>query len=87
MTSLLLAATVVAGGAIAWILAARARRTGQDEQYVRILRAKEAFLSALVNNTDDLLLAVDRDLRVTMMNEALRAAIERNYGFCAPAGR
>ena len=49
-------------------------------------RAKEALLSALVNNTDDLLLAVDRDLRVTMMNEALRAAIERNYGFVPTLG-
>ena len=83
---LLLAAAVVAAGAAAWILAARARRSGQDEQHVRVLRAKEAFLSALVNNTDDLLLAVDRDLRVTMMNEALRAAIERNYGFALQLG-
>ena len=45
------------------------------------VRAKEAFLTALVDNTDDLLLAVDRQLRVTMMNDALRAAVRRNYGF------
>jgi diguanylate cyclase (GGDEF)-like protein/PAS domain S-box-containing protein len=50
------------------------------------VRAKEALLSALVNNTDDLVLAVDRNLRVTMMNEALRAAIERNYGFTLTLG-
>ena len=49
-------------------------------------RAKEALLSALVNNTDDLLLAVDRDLRVTMMNKAFCAAIERNYGFAPKLG-
>jgi diguanylate cyclase (GGDEF)-like protein/PAS domain S-box-containing protein len=45
------------------------------------VRAKEAFLTALVNNTDDLLLAVDRQLRITMMNDALRVAVQRNYGF------
>jgi PAS domain S-box-containing protein len=45
------------------------------------VRAKEAFLTALVNNTDDLLLAVDRQLRITMMNDALRVAVRRNYGF------
>jgi diguanylate cyclase (GGDEF)-like protein/PAS domain S-box-containing protein len=50
------------------------------------VRTKEALLSALVNNTDDLLLAVDRDLRLTMMNEALRSAIERNYGFVPALG-
>ena len=50
------------------------------------LRAKEALLSALVNNTDDLLLAVDRDLRVIMMNNALREAVERNYGFIPALG-
>src|SRR5262249_7679632 len=49
-------------------------------------RAKEALLSALVDNTDDLLLAVDRELRMTRMNEALRGAIERNYGFVPALG-
>lgn len=39
------------------------------------LRASEAFLSALINNTDDLILATDRQLHVTMMNDAFRKAI------------
>jgi diguanylate cyclase (GGDEF)-like protein/PAS domain S-box-containing protein len=45
------------------------------------LRASEGFLSALVNNTDDLIFATDRELRLTLMNEAFRRAIRRNYGF------
>ena len=45
------------------------------------LRGSEAFLAALVNNTDDLILATDRELHVTMMNEACKKAIAKNFGF------
>jgi diguanylate cyclase (GGDEF)-like protein/PAS domain S-box-containing protein len=36
------------------------------------VRASEAFLQALVNQTDDLILSVDPELRITQFNEALR---------------
>jgi diguanylate cyclase (GGDEF)-like protein/PAS domain S-box-containing protein len=36
------------------------------------VRASEAFLQALVNQTDDLILSVGPDLRITQINEALR---------------
>jgi diguanylate cyclase (GGDEF)-like protein/PAS domain S-box-containing protein len=45
------------------------------------LRASQTFLSALINNTDDLILATDRDLRITLMNDAFKRAIQRNFGF------
>jgi diguanylate cyclase (GGDEF)-like protein/PAS domain S-box-containing protein len=45
------------------------------------LRASETFLSALINNTDDLILASDRDLRITLMNDACRRVIPRSFGF------
>jgi diguanylate cyclase (GGDEF)-like protein/PAS domain S-box-containing protein len=50
------------------------------------LRASETFLSALVNNTHDLICATDRELRLTLMNEAFRRAIPRNYGFALELG-
>jgi diguanylate cyclase (GGDEF)-like protein/PAS domain S-box-containing protein len=81
---LLLSAVVIAFGPVAWLLAARAGQTAR-KQAEEVARTREGFL-ALVNNTDDLVLAVDRDLRVTMMNEAVRAAIERNYGFVLELG-
>ncbi len=80
----LLSAVVIAGGLVAWLLAARAGQIAR-KQAEEAARTREGFL-ALVNNTDDLVLAVDRDLRVTMMNEAVRAAIERNYGFVLELG-
>jgi diguanylate cyclase (GGDEF)-like protein/PAS domain S-box-containing protein len=88
----LLAAAILGSGVIGWLLAVRVRQMRQHQQHLRsknaeeTVRAKEAFLAALVDNTDDLLLAVDRDLRVTMMNEALRAAVERNFGFALVPG-
>jgi diguanylate cyclase (GGDEF)-like protein/PAS domain S-box-containing protein len=45
------------------------------------LRANQTFLTALINNTDDLILATDRDLRITLMNEPLKRAIQHSFGF------
>jgi diguanylate cyclase (GGDEF)-like protein/PAS domain S-box-containing protein len=78
-----LAASLLAAAPLAWLLALGARRVRPDAHTsdLRVNRAEEALLSAVLDNTDDLLLAVDRRLRITMMNEALRAAVQRNYGF------
>jgi diguanylate cyclase (GGDEF)-like protein/PAS domain S-box-containing protein len=45
------------------------------------VRRNQALFSATVNTTDDGIAAVDRDLRITMVNEALRAAVQRYLGF------
>jgi diguanylate cyclase (GGDEF)-like protein/PAS domain S-box-containing protein len=50
------------------------------------LRASQTFLSALINNTDDLILASDRELRITLMNDAFRRAIPRGFGFALEEG-
>jgi diguanylate cyclase (GGDEF)-like protein/PAS domain S-box-containing protein len=45
------------------------------------VRHGQALISATVNTTDDGIAAVDRDLRITMVNEALRAAVQKYLGF------
>ncbi len=45
-----------------------------------VVSRSEALLSATVNTTDDAIVALDRDLRITMMNEALRIAVRRYFG-------
>src|SRR5262249_57277325 len=45
------------------------------------VRRSQALFSATVNTTDDGIAAVDRNLRITMVNEALRAAVQRYLGF------
>jgi diguanylate cyclase (GGDEF)-like protein/PAS domain S-box-containing protein len=44
-----------------------------------VVSRSQALLSATVNTTDDAIVAVDRDLRITMMNEALRRAVRRYF--------
>ena len=67
-------------------------QTGLDGQAVRLtgfniditqhvraeqaVRASEAFLHALVNQNDDLILSVDRDLRITQFNDPLRRLVQ-----------
>jgi len=50
------------------------------------VRSSQAFLSALIDNTEDFILTVDRDLRLTMFNEALKAAVRRNFGIDLASG-
>ena len=45
------------------------------------VRRSQALFSATVNTTDDGIAAVDRDLRITMVNEALRAAVQKYLDF------
>jgi len=45
------------------------------------VRRSQALFSATVNTTDDGIAAVDRDLRITMVNDALRDAVHRYLGF------
>ena len=44
------------------------------------VRRSQALFSATVNTTDDGIAAVDRDLRITMVNDALRGAFQRYLG-------
>jgi diguanylate cyclase (GGDEF)-like protein/PAS domain S-box-containing protein len=48
----------------------------QRVQAEQAVRASEAFLHALVNQNDDLILSVDRDLRITQFNDALRRLVQ-----------
>jgi len=50
------------------------------------VKRSQALFSATVNTTDDGIAAVDRDLRITMVNEALRAAVQKYLGFEPAAG-
>jgi diguanylate cyclase (GGDEF)-like protein/PAS domain S-box-containing protein len=45
------------------------------------VKRSQALFSATVNTTDDGIAAVDRDLRITMVNEALRGAFQKYLGF------
>lgn len=47
---------------------ARAR----EEEYANVLRRREAELDAVVNNTDDLIWSIDRNIRATVLNTAFR---------------
>jgi len=44
-------------------------------------RRSQALLSSVVETTDDGIVAIDRDLRITMVNESLRRAVLQHLGF------
>ena len=48
---------------------------------LEVVSRGQALLLATVNTTDDAIVALDRDLRVTMMNESLRVAVRKYFGF------
>lgn len=51
------------------------------EHLLEEIRQKEANLNSLVNNSGDHILAVDANLRITLMNIAMQENIRSNYGF------
>ncbi len=46
-----------------------------------IASRSEALMSATVDTTDDAIVTLDRDLRITMMNESLHIAVRKYFGF------
>lgn len=50
------------------------------------LRENRARLASLMNNTDDLMLSIDRDLKVTIFNEPFKNMIEYGMGKQVQAG-
>ncbi|MGB3616779.1 MAG: PAS domain S-box protein [Catalinimonas sp.] len=57
------------------------RKQAEDE-----LRASEANLSALIENTDDIICSMDRNLRVMTSNAAFKRVIERGFGASIDVG-
>ncbi|WP_448519968.1 PAS domain-containing sensor histidine kinase [Rhodoflexus sp.] len=47
---------------------------------------KEAAISALINNTDDWILAIDREYNITVVNEASRSAVQQSLGIYLTVG-
>jgi diguanylate cyclase (GGDEF)-like protein/PAS domain S-box-containing protein len=52
----------------------------EQRQAEEVVRRSQALLAATVNTTDDGIVALDRNLRITMMNESLRVAMRKYLG-------
>lgn len=56
------------------------RKQKEVEQLLEEIRHKEANLNSLINNSADQILAVNKDLQITLMNVAMRENLRMNYG-------